>query len=307
MSTTEAMLGGKTIAPRIPLSERISPYLLVAPAAIALFAMLLAPSAAIFLFSVTDWQLGASTFSFVGLDNYSEMIRDPVFRQAIINTLTYVAIVMPVSVGLGLSIAMLIESSQFGRAFFRAAYFLPATSTLVAMAIVWQFMMHPSLGMLNLVLRSLGFSPVNFLGDASTVLFALCAIGVWQFLGFNMVLFLAGLKAVPKDLYEAGEIDGVNTAWERFRRITWPMLGPTTMFVVTITTIESFKVFELVAVLTKGGPKHASDVLLYTIYAESFQYLRTGYGSALTVVFLSILLVLSLNQARSMDRRVHYS
>jgi len=147
----------------------------------------------------------------------------------------------------------------------------------------------------------------NWLGSASMVLYSLSIIGVWQSVGFNLVLFLAGLTAIPRELYAAAEIDGAKSSWDRFRLVACPMLGPTTLFVTTISIINSVKVFETVKTLTEGGPNKASEVLLYTIYQEGFVYLRVGYASALTVVFLAILVVLMFFQYRVQDKQVHYS
>jgi multiple sugar transport system permease protein len=132
-------------------------------------------------------------------------------------------------------------------------------------------------------------------------------IGIWQNLGFAMVLFLAGLKAIPKDLYDAASVDGADLWLDRLRTVTLPMLGPTMMFVIIVVALNAFRVFDTVQILTQGGPGHASDVLLYTLYRESFEFLRTGYGAAVTIVFLIIVVSLTLVQARVMDRKVHYS
>jgi multiple sugar transport system permease protein len=171
---------------------------------------------------------------------------------------------------------------------------------------VWQYLMHPISGPLNLLLGFIGVPAVNWLGSSDTVLLAMAMIGIWQAVGFNMVLFLAGLTAINRELYAAAEIDGAKTAWSRFRLVTWPMLGPTTLFVVTITIVNALKVFDTVATLTQGGPAKGSEVLLWTIYQEGFVYLRTGPASAMAVVFIAVLLVLLVIQTRVLDRRVHY-
>ena len=181
------------------------------------------------------------------------------------------------------------------------------TSTLIAMAVVWEFLLHPSVGLVNLTLELFGIKGGDFLKDPSKALFTLAAIGIWQSAGLNMVLFMAGLKAIPGDLYEAAEIDGAASAWERFRTVTWPMLGPATLFVTVVSGIRSFQVFDTVEVLTKGGPNKATEVLLYTMYTEAFNFFRTGYGAAITVVFLAIVLTLTLLQVRVGEKRTHYS
>ncbi len=148
--------------------------------------------------------------------------------------------------------------------------------------------------------------PVAFLSEPSTALATLAVIGIWQLLGFNMILFLAGLTAIPRDLYEAADIDGCSSGIDRFLTITWPLLGPTTMFVLVTTMITAFKIFDTVAVMTRGGPIGSTEVLLYNIYLEGFQYFHTGYAAALTFIFLAFILVFSAVQTFALDRKVHY-
>jgi multiple sugar transport system permease protein len=171
---------------------------------------------------------------------------------------------------------------------------------------VWQFLLHPSLGPVSAVLRWLGIGEIAFLSNPSLALPTLAVIGIWQLVGFNMILFLAGLSTIPKDLYEAAEIDGCGGEIDRFLTITWPLLGPTTMFVIVTSSITAFKVFDTVAVLTHGGPVGSTEVLLYKVYLEGFQYFRMAYASVLTFIFLIFILVFSILQTVVMDRRVHY-
>ncbi|SCW89716.1 carbohydrate ABC transporter membrane protein 1, CUT1 family [Rhizobium mongolense subsp. loessense] len=289
------------------LSEARIAWMLALPAIVLLFLFVLLPVVAVIILGFTDFELGYGTFRFVGLENYADLITDRTFRRSLWNTAVYAAIVAPVSICLGLGIAMLIESETTARSFFRTAYFLPVASLIVAMATVWQYMFHPTIGPLNALLSLVGLSGPNWLGSSGTVLYSLSIIGVWQSAGFNMVLFLAGLTAIPRELYAAAEVDGARSAVDRFFLVTWPMLGPTTLFVITISITNAVKVFETVKTLTEGGPNKASEVLLFTIYQEGFVYLRVGYASAMTVVFLAILVVLMFLQYRLLDRRVHYT
>jgi multiple sugar transport system permease protein len=289
------------------ISGRHGVSLLAAPATLLLIGMLVVPSLGALVLSFTNYEFGNAAWSFVGIANYAAMLRDPEFLISIRNTLVYVAIVVPLSVLLGLSVALLIETTAGLRAFYRVAYFLPVTATLVAMATVWEFMFHPSIGLINLTLASIGVAPMRFLGNPHQALYALATIGVWELVGFNMVLFLAGLSTIPQELYDAADVDGVSSAFDRFRTVTWPMLAPTTLFVVIITAVRAFRVFETVAVLTQGGPNKATDVLLYTIYREGFQYFKIGYASAMTMVFLFVTAFLMLMQMRYFDRRIHYT
>lgn len=289
-----------------PAAEGLAALLLVLPAAVAFCAMLLLPTLAAIALAFTDYELGARTASFVGLANFAELLSDRTFAVSLRNTLVYVGFVAPLSIGLGLGLALLIEGGRRGRATFRAVFFLPVVSLLVAMAAAWQYLLHPTIGPVNQALRALGVAGPSWFASSDTVLIALGAIGVWENAGFNMVLFLAGLTAIPRELYAAAEIDGARSAWSRFRTVTWPLLGPTTVFVVTITMIRSVRVFDTVAVLTQGGPNKASEVLLYTMYTEGFTFFRLGYSAAITLVFLVLVLALMLLQMRLLDRRVHY-
>jgi len=285
---------------------RLTALGLATPALVLFVLFVLAPTLAVLALGFTDYQLGYSGFRWVGFDNYVELWSDPAFRTSVGNTALYAAIVTPLSVALGLIAALLIEAETRGRAFFRTVFFLPVASLTVAMATVWQYLLHPTIGPVNTLLGLVGITGPNWLGSSEWVLPSLALIGVWQSVGFNMVLFLAGLQGIPRDLYAAAEVDGAASAWQRFRLVTWPMLGPTTLFVAIISTVNAVKVFETVKTLTEGGPNRASEVLLFSIYQEGFVYLRVGYASAMTVIFLFVLVVLMLLQHRALDRKVHY-
>lgn len=287
--------------------DALAGYALVGPAFMLLLILFILPVLGVFVIAVTNWQFGATTLSFVGLRNFAEIVADPGFRTSLVNTIAYVLIVVPGTVGLGLAVALLIESGRSWRAFYRAAHFLPFMATLAAMAIVWEALLHPSIGLVNQALSAVGLPTANWLRDEKTVLPALAVIGIWQNAGFAMVLFLAGLKGIPRDLHDAAEIDGADGWLDRLRTVTLPMLGPVSMFVIIVVALRAFETFDTIQVLTQGDPGRASEVLMFTLYRESFVYLRTGYGAAVTVVFLAIVIALTLIQAWIMDRRVHYS
>ncbi len=277
-----------------------------APAFILLLTTSLVPLAALAALSFTDYELGAIEFSFVGLKHFQAALKDPVIRRSLSNTLLYVAIVVPGGVLLSLLVALLIHRRTRTRGIYEVIYFLPVTSTLIAMATMWQFPLHPNLGPINQMLKAVGIREIAFLSEPSLVIPTLAAIGIWQLIGFNMVLFLAGLSAIPRDLYEAADVDGASHPVDRFLRVTWPLLGPTTMFVTVTTFITAFKVFDTLAVMTRGGPMGSSEVLLYAIYLEGFQYFHLSYAATLTLVFLAFTLVFSVAQTFWLDRRVHY-
>lgn len=288
------------------LAEALAAWSLAGPALLLLIVLCFLPVLAVFVIALTDWQFGADTLSFVGLANFHEILADAEFRASFSNTVIYVLIVVPGTVILGLIIALLIESAKSLRAFYRAIHFLPFMATLAAMAISWEALLHPTIGLVNQTLSAVGLPTANWLRDERTVLPVLAVIGIWQNLGFAMVLFLAGLKSIPQDLYDAADIDGADRWLDRLRTVTLPMLGPVTMFVVIVVALKAFETFDTVQILTQGGPGYSSSMLLFTLYRESFEYLRTGYGAAVSVVFLLIVVALALIQARVMDKRVHY-
>lgn len=277
--------------------------ILVLPAVILLGVLLILPTLATVAMSFAQYRLGPNPITFAGIANYQALAVDPLFWTSLTNTFAYVAIVVPASVFLGLGAALLIDGRGLLRPVYRAVYFLPVASTFMAMATVWEFLMNPSVGLFNQVLGVFGAGRINFLGDPDWALASMAVIGVWELVGFNMVIFMAGLAAIPRDLYQAAEIDGAGGPWSRFALVTWPMLMPTTMFVVTMSAIRAFRVFEIAAIITKGRPDGATEVLLYSIFVQAFQYFDIGYAAAMVVVFLVITAVLALVQMRMFDRR----
>lgn len=310
-------------------------YWFVLPAILLMILILIAPVFVAAILSFSDYSLGNPGFDWIGLKNYDRMISRSTYTKMLWSTGMYVFVVVPASIGLGLGAALLINSIKRFGDFYKTVYFLPVMAALLAMAIVWEFSLHPTLGIVNKTLASgcgtaveaffsFGWLPWvdgaqswyttscagNFplwFGDKTYTMWTLCFIGIWQAFGFNMVLYLAGLTSVPRELYQAAEMDGALSAWDRFRLVTWPMLGPTTVFVVTITTIRSFQVFDTVEAITQGGPSKTSFVMMYAIYEKAIQQNLMGMGSAITIVFLAFVLILTLVQRYLVERRVHYS
>ncbi|MFD1380508.1 carbohydrate ABC transporter permease [Fodinicurvata halophila] len=236
--------------------ETLTDVWLTGPATLALLIFIFLPITIVTILSFSDYQFGAGDLSWVGWENYITLFTSAIGQRAIVNTLIYVAIVIPFSVVFALLVAIglhrMLDWAPALSRILRTVYFLPVAATLVAMAVAWQMLLHPNLGLVNKVLSSLGGAPQNWLSDRGLVLYTLAAIGVWQSVGYNMVLFLAGLSAIPNDLYEAAEVDGAGGTWARFWTVTWPMLGPTTLFVLVVTATNAFRVFETVATLTRG-------------------------------------------------------
>lgn len=277
-----------------------------APAVTLLSVLILLPLVAVIVLSVTDYTLAAVDISFLGFDNYERLFTNPGTRRALVNTVLYVVIVVPTAVSLGLLIAVLVNRRRRSRRFYEIAFFLPVTSTMVAMAVIWQYLMHGRIGPINAILVSIGLPRIDFLTDPDVALFSIAVVGGWQLVGFAMVLFLAGFTAIPREIYEAAALDGADGGFDRFWRITWPLLAPTTLFVVITSSINAFQVFDLVAVLTKGGPMQSTEVLLYRVYLEGFQYFQMGRASAMVTVFLVVIVAISILQFRFADKRIHY-
>jgi len=292
------------LALRTSTRQSLAGLLLSLPSGALLVSLYVAPMLCLLLLAFTNYEMGNVDIEWIGFSNFSRVLNDVVFKRSLWNTLLYVLIVVPLSVGGGMFIALLIHARRRTRSFYEVVYFLPVTSTLIAMATVWQFLLHPKLGPINSMLSWVGMSSQNFLGDPTLMIATLAGIGVWQLIGFNMILFLTGLSNIPKELYEAAAIDGVNHPVDRFFSVTLPMLGPTTLFVLVTSTITGFKVFDTVAVLTQG--RNQSEVLLYDIYLEGFTYSNMGYASVLTLIFLLIIVGLSAWQSMHMDKKVHY-
>ncbi len=307
----------------------------IAPAVILMAVILIAPVFVAATLSFTDYSLGNQSFNWVGWKNYESLTKYTSYKKMFTASLTYVVIVVPVSVALGLGAALLISSLRFGGELYKTVFFLPVMATLLAMAIVWEFTLDPIVGLVNQTLRSgcdigwlhsllsgawLGLDPAAswygygcaerfplWIGDKRYALGTIAFIGIWQAFGFNMVLYLAGLTSVPRELYQAAEMDGADSAWERFKLVTWPMLGPTHVFVVTITSIRSFQVFDTVEALTRGGPSKSTYVMVYAMFEKGVKQNLLGIGSAITIVFLAFVLTLTITQVYFVNRRVHYT
>ncbi len=245
-------------------------------------------------------QFGPSTF--VGFANYRQLFSDPTFRGDLIRTLVYAAITTPVTVGLSLIFAVMLNRTLHGRGFFRAAIFLPAVLSLGVMSIAWNFLLDPNIGLLPHWLAPLGVSFGNGTADPHIAFAYVVVVGVWKNVGFYMVMYLAGLATIPAELYEAASVDGA-TPWRQFRHVTWPLLMNTSAFVFIIATIASLQAFDQVYVMTRGGPYFQTETLVYLLYRKGFQDFQFGYASAVGWVLILIVFVLSIMQNAFFNRR----
>ena len=242
---------------------------------------------------------------FVGLDNYTAMVNDPVFWQVLTNNFLYALGAIPVSVCLALLMAVWVNGKLPGRGIVRTAYFTPTILPMVAVANIWLFFYTPQIGILDRICGLFGIASHNWLGDPHTALGCLVVLAIWKDAGFFMIFYLAALQGISPELEEAALIEGAGR-WYFFRRVTLPLLMPTTLFVLVNATINSFKLVDHIFILTKGGPDNASSLLLYYIYEVAFGFWDTAYASTLTVVLLLILSVLAVSQFQYLEKRVHY-
>jgi multiple sugar transport system permease protein len=234
---------------------------------------------------------------FVGTENYERILSDPEFIQAVGNNLRFALLVVPLQTGLALLLAVLVNQPLPGVKIFRAIYFMPLTMALAAAATIWKLLYVPDTGLVNGVLGGLSGGAVqpNWLRDQGFALFAIMLVGIWQSAGFQMVIFLAGLQEIPAELYEAASIDGAGK-WRQFRYITLPGLRNTLIFVVTVTTIFAFRLFDTVYIMTKGGPLGSTSTMLLQMFTSGFSQLQIGRGSAVAVIFFLFVLVVNLIQ-----------
>jgi multiple sugar transport system permease protein len=264
-------------------------YLFIAPV-ILLFGMFrVVPSIQTLLYSFYKVELLRHRFTFLGLKNFSGLLTDEIFRRAALNTLTYVFTIVPISAFLGLVLAVVFDTKFRLREFFKAVYFAPMVTSTVAAAMVWWWMYNPQFGIFNVLLKLIGLPPQPWLMSSHMALPSIIIFSIWKNLGYNMIIYLAGLQAIPAQFYEAATIDGAG-ALSRFRHITIPLLAPTTTFVLIYNGISAFQVFDQVFVLTSGGPANSTNVVVLDLYRQAFERFNFGYAAAeAMVLFLCIM------------------
>jgi multiple sugar transport system permease protein len=274
--------------------RKSTPYLFILPMLLGLILFRFGPIIASFLISFTEWR-GTAPPEFVGLDNYVELLDKEVFWLVLGNTVIFALLYVPGVMILGLTLALLVNQQLKGIAFFRGMYYLPAITSMVAVALVWNWIFATRFGILNHLLRTFLSiqSPPAWLASADTALLVLIIVSVWKSAGLPMLIFLAGLKGIPGYLYEAARIDGANR-FQQFRHITLPMLAPVTFFVLIISIFDGFRTFEVTFVMTGGGPLHQSSTLSYFIYENAFQFFRFGYSSAVAYVLMVLVVIVTI-------------
>jgi len=287
-------------------SDLASAFFFLSPTLIVFSVFVLFPIVFSFILSFQKWNMFSQTMHYIGFENYLRAFNSADFWLVLKNTFVYTLGTVPLNMLVSLGAALLISKKVAGKKFLRTAFFAPVVVSPVAAAVIWRWIYEPNFGILNYILHFFGVPAVNWLNDPTAAMFALIVMGVWKTMGVNMVLFSAGLDGIPQQYYEAAEIDGAGQ-WRKFWRITIPLLAPTTFFILIMSMIGSFQVFDLVYVLTSGGPFGSTKVLVFYIYEEAFKYFDMGYASAIAYVMFAIIFVLALIQIRFMKKRVDFA
>ncbi len=305
----------KTVKQQLPPSakkrknkETFEAYLYLLPSLIIFVVFTFFPAFFSMVVSTFRWNLPGKAM-FVGLENFiylfTDAIEAPIFWGSLANTF-YFAVGVPINLIISLMIALLLNRKIRGVGIFRTAFFLPTITSTAAVSVVWLWLFHPAqYGLFNSILISLGIPIQSWLRDPLLAMPCLIAMGIWSGMGYNIIIFLAGLQSIPSTYYEAAKIDGANT-FSLFRFITWPLLGPTMFYVLTVGIINSLKAFTEIDVMTQGGPLNATNTTAYYLYQNAFQFFQMGKASAIAVLLFLLMLLLTWIQFRFVDRSVHY-
>ncbi|MGB9991052.1 carbohydrate ABC transporter permease [Pseudoduganella rhizocola] len=277
-------------------------WFFVAPALLAIGVFFFLPVGAALIMSLTDFDIYAladiGNLRFVGLRNYIELLQTPLFWRSLGNTFYFVVVGVPLSIAASLGAALLLNSRVTRlKGLFRTAYFAPVVTSLVAVAVIWRYLLHTRYGMLNYGLGFFGIDPIDWLNDPHWAMPAIILFAVWKNFGYNMIILLAGLQSIPQDLYEAAAIDGAGS-WAQFRYVTWPMLGPTVLMVSILSMSGYFQLFAEPYVMTQGGPVQSTVSVLYFMYEQGFKWWNLGVASAVAFVLFAIMFAITLLQLR---------
>lgn len=299
-------MSGSVSSPMAGASQRrVHAWLLLLPALVLLVTFTHWPAVATLIDSFFSTPKGARPAQWVGLENYEVMVDDPVFWQAVRNNLWFALATIPASIGLALLMAVWVNERMAGRTFLRMAYFTPTVLPMIAVANIWLFFYTPQYGLLEQFTTALGFPSHNWLGSPSTALGAVTLVAVWKEAGFFMIFYLAALQTLNPSLKEAAAIEGASR-WYFFWRVQWPLLMPTTLFVLVNAVINAFRLVDHIFILTRGGPDNATTLLLYHLYEVGFKFWDTAYAAAITVVLVVVLASVALFQFFVLDKKVHY-
>ncbi|GLF99977.1 sugar ABC transporter permease [Alicyclobacillus hesperidum subsp. aegles] len=289
---------------REKMSRSLAPYLLVFPSFVGVMAFMLVPALAVIVISFFKWNM-LSPPNYVGLHNYVDILHDPIALHSIVTTAYYVLLNIPLQTVVAIMLALLLNRRLPGMGIFRALFVLPWLAAPVAISVVWQWVFDPTSGVFDALLSSIGLPRLQWLASPTEALPAVALVNIWQWTGYNMLFFLAGLQGIPKYLYEASELDGAGKV-RQFFSITLPLLRPTLLFVLVTSVIGSFQVFDTVYVMTQGGPGTSTNVYNFYIFQQGFQFFHMGYAAALSVILFVVILLVTLFQMRFVGKRTTY-
>ncbi|MFC4101984.1 carbohydrate ABC transporter permease [Paenibacillus xanthanilyticus] len=309
VSTAPPRQAARTRPRSLAASENVAGWLFVSPMLIGVFTLVLLPIVATIVLSFADWNFvqGWSGIDWVGLGNFSRLLDDGAFLRSVRNNILFL-LAVPVYMLISMALAIIIDRHVYAKAksYFKVAYFMPYISSIVAVSVVWQVLFQPSYGPINQMLRALGVdNPPMWIADPNFALVSIMMIVVWTSIGFNLIIYIAGLQSIPADLYEAAAIDGAG-GWTKFSRITFPLLSPTSFFLLVTGVIATFKVFDIIAVMTQGGPIGSTSLMVWYLYDTAFVNLKVGYASSIAVVLLLFVLLITFGQWIAQKRWVNY-
>lgn len=284
-------------------------FLFFVPGLVLYSIFFLYPTVSALFYSFTDWDGFSDAFTFIGFDNFERAFTgDSIFRKTIGNNLKFMLVVVVFQTIVALAFAMILIKNTKTTVFLRALYFFPTILSSVSVAFIWAFVYDPSLGILNQLLEGigLGFIAQNWLGNANIAIYSLAITQVWFHAGQMLIVFVAGLQAIPQEMYEVAKIEGASK-WQTFRSVTWPLLAPSATIVVAYTTIQSFKAFDLVFAMTGGGPNNSTEIIATYIYDIAFRNYQFGYASAISVIFMIIIAIITFLQFKALrSDRISY-
>ncbi|UNK21392.1 sugar ABC transporter permease [Paenibacillus sp. N3/727] len=285
--------------------ESLKDFAFAAPALLVLGIFIYYPLLFSFYISFTNWNMTKPVKKFIGLDNYDKLLSDDLFYKVLRITFTYTILDVLLTLALGLGLALLLNVSNRVYNFMRSGIFMPYYISMVIASMIFLWIFNNQYGLLNKITGVFGLEPINWLQDPDTALWTLLAVSIWKGVGFTMLIFMAGLRSIPLEYYEASSLDGANKFWQ-FLHITLPLLSPTTLFLVITNFISSMQVFQSVDIMTNGGPLDSTKAIVYWIYEMAFVNFRTGRASALVIIFFFIIIILTAVQMLVSKKKVHY-
>ncbi|MFB5265240.1 carbohydrate ABC transporter permease [Paenibacillus enshidis] len=311
MEQPSRALAGKPVAWKkrgsLQRGETLAGLLFVGPMLLGVTILVLLPIIATIVLSFADWNFVAvwNGIKWVGLGNFETLLKDEAFIKSVRNNIVFL-LTVPVYMLISMVLAVMINKNVYWKGYFKVAYFMPYISSIVAVAVVWQVLFQPSYGPINEFLKAIGIAnPPKWIADPNFALISIMMISIWTSIGFNMIIYIAGLQSIPEDLYEAAEIDGAG-AWVKFTRITFPLLSPTSFFLLVTGMISTFKVFDVIAVMTQGGPIGSTSMMVWYLYEQAFVNLKVGYASSVSVVLLLFVLLITFGQWAAQKKWVNY-